>query len=142
VALVAITALLIVFYILGISISFLRTYATYHFLKHVFYPRVHKYISGTTRYHALLVVVLLTGNVVCLMDNRTKALQRTGLLSIVNLVPLALGGHMNSIVSSCGLGYEAYNAIHRWIGRVAVIEGVIHVILAIVSQTPNPHSST
>jgi hypothetical protein len=142
VALAAIAALSIVFYMLGISIGFLRTYATYHFLKHVFYPRVHKHIRGTTRYHALLVVALLVGNVVCLMDDRTKALQRTGLLSIVNLVPLALGSHMNSIVSSCGLGYEAYNAIHRWMGRVAVIEGVIHVILAVVSQTPNLHSST
>ena len=60
----------------------------------------------------------------------------------MNLVPLALGSHMNSIVSSYGLGYEAYNAIHRWIGRVAMIEGVIHVILAVVSQTPNLHSST
>ena len=33
VALAAIAALSIVFYILGISIGFLRTYATYHFLK-------------------------------------------------------------------------------------------------------------
>ena len=94
VALVAIAALSIIFYMLGISISFLHTYATYHFLKHVFYPRVHKYIRGTTRYHALLVVALLVGNIVYLMDDRTKALQRTGLLSIVNLVPLALGSHM------------------------------------------------
>jgi len=74
VALIAITALLIVFYILGISIGFRYTYAIYHFLKHVFYPRVHKYIRGTTRYHALLVLALLVGNVICLMDNRTKAL--------------------------------------------------------------------
>ena len=73
-ALIAITTLLIIFYILGISISFLYTYATYHFLKHIFYPRVHKYISGTTRYHALLVVILLISNVVCLIDNRIKAL--------------------------------------------------------------------
>jgi DMSO/TMAO reductase YedYZ heme-binding membrane subunit len=79
---------------------------------------------------------------VCLIDDRTKILQRTGLLSLVNLIPLALGSHMNSVVSCCGLGYEAYSAIHRWIGRVAVIEGVIHVILAVVSQTPNLHSST
>lgn len=142
VALAAIAALSIVFYILGILIGFLRTYTTYPFLKHVFYPRVHKYIRGTTRYHALLVVALLVGNVVCLMNDRTKVLQRTGLLSVVNLVPLALGSHMNSIVSSCGLGYEAYNVIHRWMGRVAVIEGVIHVILAMVSQTPNLHLST
>src|SRR5258706_4428859 len=118
VALAAIAALSIFFYMLGISIGFLRTCVTYHFLKHVFYPRVHKYIRGTTRYHALLVLALIVGNVVCLMDDRTKILQRTGLLSIVNLVPLALGSHMNSIVSCCGLGYEAYNGIHRWMGRV------------------------
>jgi hypothetical protein len=49
---------------------------------------------------------------------------------------------MNSVVSCCRLGSEAYNAIHRWIGRVAVIEGVIHVILAVVSQKLNLHSST
>ena len=67
VALAAIAALSIVFYMLGISIGFLRTYATYRFLKHVFYPRVHKYIRGTTRYHALLILALLVGNVVCLM---------------------------------------------------------------------------
>jgi hypothetical protein len=74
-ALAAIAALLIVFYILGISISFLCTYVIYYFLKHVFYLRVHKYISGTTRYYTLLVIVLLVGNVVCLIDNCTKALQ-------------------------------------------------------------------
>jgi predicted ferric reductase len=127
---------------LGISIGFLRTYATYHFLKHVFYPRVHKYLGGTTRYHALLILALLVGNVLCLAGDRTKIVQRTGRLTIVNLVPLALGSYMNSIVSCCGLGYESYNAIHCWLGRVAVIKGVIHAIIAVVLQKPNLHSST
>ena len=77
------------------------------------------------------------GNVLCLTTDRTKIVQRTGRLTIVNLVPLSLGSHMNSIVSSCGLGYESYNAIHRWLGRVAVIEGLIHVIFAVVSHKPN-----
>jgi hypothetical protein len=145
VALAATAAISIVFYLLGILIRILRTYATYLFLKHVFYPRVHKYIGSTTRYHALLVIALLVGNVLCLTigtHNRTEIMQRTGLLSTVHLIPLALGSHMNSVVSCCGLGYEAYSAIHRWIGRVVVIEGVIHTILAVVSQTPNLHSST
>jgi hypothetical protein len=144
-ALAAVATLSIVFYILGISISILRTYATYHFLEHVFYPRVHRYGGGTTRYHALLVIALLVSNVLCLTigtHNYTEIMQRAGLLSTVHLIPLALGSHMNSIVSCCGFGYEAYCAIHRWIGRVAVIEGVIHAILAIVSRTPNLHSST
>lgn len=142
-ALAAIVALSIVFYILGRLIGFLCTYATYHFLKHVFYAHIHKYIRGSTRFDALLIIAFLTGNVLCLtlsMNGRTELLQRMGLLSTVNLVPLALGSHMNSVVSYCGLGSEAYNAIHRWIGRVAVIEGLIHVILAVVSQ--NLHAST
>ena len=144
-ALAAIAALSIIFYVLGISIGILRTYTTYHFLKHVFYPRVHKCIGGTTRYHALLVITLLVRNVLCLTlgtHNRTEIMQRTGLLSTVNLIPLALGSHMNFIVSRCGLGYEGYSAIYRWIRWVAVIEGVIHVILAVVFQTPNLYSST
>jgi hypothetical protein len=49
---------------------------------------------------------------------------------------------MNSIISSYGLRYEAYNIIYYWIGQVAVIKGVIHVILTIVSQTPNLYSLT
>ena len=143
VALAAIAALSIVFYLFGISVGFLRTYVTYHFLKHVFYPQVHKYIGGSTRFHVLLVIALIVGNVLCLLTVGTNGLmQRTGLLSTVNLVPLALGSHMNSVVSCCGLGSEAYIAIHRWIGRVAVIEGVIHVILAVASQKPNLHAST
>lgn len=142
VALAAIAALSLSFYTTRVSIRFLRTYTTYHFLKHVFYPRVHKHLGGITRYHALLILTLLVGNVLCLTTDRTKIVQRTGRLTIVNLVPLSLGSHMNSIVSSCGLGYESYNAIHRWLGRVAVIEGLIHVIFAVVSHKPNLHSST
>jgi hypothetical protein len=145
VALTAPAAILIVFYILGISIGILRTYATHHFLKHVFYPRVHKYVRRTTRYHALLIIALLGGNAVCLIigtHSRMEISRRAGLLAIVNLVPLALGSHMNSIVNCCGLGYDAYSAIHRWIGRVAVIDCVIHVILAVISETPSLHSST
>jgi hypothetical protein len=113
VALAAIAALSIIFYLLGISVGLLRTYTTYHFLKYVFYPRVHKYIRGTTRYYALLVLALLVGSIVCLIDNRTKILQQIGLLSVVNLVPLA---YINCIISCYGLGYEAYNAIYRWMG--------------------------
>jgi hypothetical protein len=121
VALAAIAALLIISYLFGISIGILHTYVTYHFFKHVFYPRVHKYTGGITRYHALLVIALLVGNVLCLTvgtHERMEIAKRTGLLSTANLVPLALGTHMYSIISSCGLGYEAYSTIHRWIGWV------------------------
>jgi hypothetical protein len=78
--LAVIAALSIVFYLLRISISFLRTYATYHFLKHVFYPRVYKYVRGSTRFHVLLVIALIVGNVLCLLTpgiNRLAGPDRT-----------------------------------------------------------------
>jgi hypothetical protein len=142
VALAAIAALSIVFYTTRISIRFLRTYTTYHFLKHVFYLQVYKHLGGTTRYHALLILALLVSNVLCLIDNCTEIVQQIEQLTIVNLVLLALGTHINSIVSYCGLRYKSYHAIHCWLERVAVIKGVIYIILASVSQKPNLYSST
>jgi hypothetical protein len=127
VALAAVVILLIVFYILRFLINIMRTYATYYFLKHVFYPQAYKYVRGsstTTRFDLLLIIAFLVGNVLCLtlgMRDRTDLLQRTGLLSTVNILPLALGSRMNLIVSRCGVGFAAYDRIHRWIWRVAGI---------------------
>ncbi|KAF7894689.1 uncharacterized protein EAF01_010139 [Botrytis porri] len=58
-------------------------------------------------------------------------MHQAGLLSTINLIPLGLGGHMNIVADSFGLNPESFNCMHRWIGRVAVIEGVFHTILGI-----------
>jgi hypothetical protein len=68
--------------------------------------------------------------------------RRAGLLSTVNLVPLVLGSHMNSIVNGCGLGYDAYGTIHRWTGWVTVVDGLIHVVLAVILEKPSLDSSS
>jgi hypothetical protein len=139
-ALAAAVAFSSVFYILRVLIEFLRIYATFHFLKHIYYPQVHKYVRGsstTSRFDALLIIAFMAGNAICLIldgiPDRNELLHRTGLLSTVNFVPLALGSHINLIVSYCRLGLEAYNRIYRWIGWVVVIEGLSHMILTIAS---------
>lgn len=122
--LAVIVAFLVVSYIFSVLISILYRNTTYYFLKYFFYSRIHKYMGDTTRFHAFFIIVLLMRNAFCLTvgtQNRIGILQRSGLLSTVNLVPLALGCHMDSIISFCGLGYETYSTIHRWIGRVAVL---------------------
>ncbi len=57
-------------------------------------------------------------------------------------MPLALGGHMNIVVSRYGITSRAYERMHRWLGRVAVVEGLVHASLATASRTPDLHDSS
>jgi hypothetical protein len=41
---------------------------------------------------------------------------------------------MNFVVDYIGLEIEPYAEMHRWVARVAVMEGVLHVTLALLSQ--------
>src|SRR5690242_1411732 len=68
-----------------------------------------------------------------------SAIRRTGLISVINLVPLALGGHINPVISRL-IKPRSYERIHRWVGRVAIAEASIHSILAAVFKNPDLHS--
>ena len=59
-----------------------------------------------------------------------KFVKRCGLLSGINLIPLFLGGQMNPIVNHSGVGLRLYARIHRWLGRIAIVEGIIHMTVA------------
>jgi hypothetical protein len=143
-----IAAIVLLFYIFIKAFDIVDAYVTFYFLKHFFYHQLPKYLrlwSTTTWYDFVVIFVYLVGNAVCLyigVNGRKDLVRRTGLLSTVNLTPLALGGHMNIVINRLGLGLEAYNRIHRWVARVAVIEGLLHTVLAVTSQAPNLHSST
>ncbi|KAI9772408.1 MAG: hypothetical protein M1840_000611 [Geoglossum simile] len=148
VALGALAVSSIVFCLFWFIIRVARTYATFYFLKHVFYPQVHKYLRGsgkTTRFDVILIIGFLMGNTLCVtigVRNTSCLIKRTGLMSIINLMPLALGSHMNLVVNRCGLGPESYGRMHRWLGRVAIIEGFVHSTVAATSQKPDLHDST
>ena len=140
VALGALAAFSIVFFLMWSLIRVVHTYATFYFLKYVFYPQIHRYFRGsskTTCFDATLIVVFLASNVVCVVigvGDATTLSKRMGQMSTINLIPLALGGHMNVIVNLCGVRPENYQRMHRWLGRVAIVEGLVHSIMAATSQ--------
>jgi hypothetical protein len=73
------------------------------------------------------------GNALSLAINVKSVLEftkRSGLVLIINLIPLSLGANINPIVSYCSVGLPTYAKLHRWLGRVAIIEGLIHVVAA------------
>jgi predicted ferric reductase len=141
VAIGAIGAFFLCVYILRICLRWINHFAVYYFLKYMYYRRIYTRLQGaTTWFCALLIFFFLAGNAIYLYlsaNNREGLLQQTGILTTVNLIPLALGGHMNFIVNMCGLAEEEYNWMHRWIARVVVIEALLHSILAVTSQRPD-----
>ena len=91
-----------------------------------------------------LVVLFLVGNAACFIvevKDVASLTKLSGLLCIINLVPLALGEHMNLVASFCGVRLSAYVSIHEWLGRVVMAEGLIHSVAAISSRHLNLQST-
>ncbi|KAI1115524.1 ferric reductase like transmembrane component [Nemania sp. NC0429] len=54
---------------------------------------------------------------------------RSGTLAVVNMVPLIiLAGRNNPLIPLLKVSFDTYNLLHRWMGRMVVIEAVIHTI--------------
>jgi predicted ferric reductase len=84
----------------------------------------------------LLVGYFVMNGVTCAMhinwhgDTLTwlgDACDRTGTLSVLNMIPLfILAGRNNPLIWLLGISFDTYNLIHRWIGRICVIEAALH----------------
>jgi predicted ferric reductase len=56
-----------------------------------------------------------------------EACDRTGTLAVLNMIPLfLLAGRNNPLIWLLGISFDTYNLIHRWIGRICVIEAALH----------------
>jgi len=54
--------------------------------------------------------------------------KRTGYLAIMNMLPLfLLSSRNNPLISWTGISFDTYNLVHRWLGRIVVLESLIHV---------------
>lgn len=52
---------------------------------------------------------------------------RSGTLAVLNMVPLfLLAGRNNPLISILHISFDTYNLLHRWLGRMVVVESVVH----------------
>ncbi|KAI1343354.1 putative FAD binding protein [Xylariaceae sp. FL0016] len=52
---------------------------------------------------------------------------RSGTLATVNMIPLIiLAGRNNPLISMLRVSFDTYNLLHRWMGRMVVVEALIH----------------
>ena len=105
------------------------------------------YNVGTlpSRLHMVLLSVYFLVNVIacCYLDftvsDKAKLWAelrgRSGHLSVLNMLPLFLfAGRNNIFIQLLRVSFDTWNLFHRWIGRIVVIEAIIHTIAWAVNE--------
>ena len=68
---------------------------------------------------------------------------RTGTIAVLNLIPLfLLAGRNNPLIWLLGISFDTYNLIHRWIGRIVVLEAVAHGAFWMAGYLVYPYDPT
>jgi len=91
------------------------------------------------RYQTILLLLYVASNVAyCLVLPFGKEITeeiladlrgRSGVLAVFNLIPTFLFAIRNNpLIPILSISYEAFNLLHRWTARVAVIEAVVHTV--------------
>jgi predicted ferric reductase len=92
-----------------------------------------------SRLHFVLILLYLASNITYMFilnwqnENRyafcAELRGRSGILALVNMVPLIImAGRNNPLIAILKISFDTYNLLHRWLGRIVVIETVIHTI--------------
>lgn len=54
---------------------------------------------------------------------------RSGVLAVVNMIPLFIfAGRNNPLIKLLAISFDTYNLLHRWLGRVVVLEALTHTL--------------
>jgi hypothetical protein len=110
------------------------------FTKWVVYTVVARRSNGSsdiTVIAASIILLLIIANVVgsaLAVRTRDELSLRLAKLSVTNLVILYLGGKSNVLLDKVfRLSHTEHQLLHRWVGRITVIEGLIHATIKFLS---------
>lgn len=90
-----------------------------------------------SRFQTILIILYVASQVVyCIfLDYKANVKEaliaelrgRSGTLAVLNMVPLfLLAGRNNPLIPLLRLSFDTYNLLHRWLGRLIVLESVVH----------------
>ncbi|KAL9592364.1 MAG: hypothetical protein Q9179_006788 [Wetmoreana sp. 5 TL-2023] len=96
-----------------------------------------------TRFQSLFLVAVVIMNVTLSVSgiewNGTRAAvlnhlrNRTGTLSVVNMIPLVvLAGRNNPLVGLLNVSFDNFNLVHRWFGRIVVLQALAHTVAEVM----------
>lgn len=58
-----------------------------------------------------------------------ELLSRSGIMAVINMIPLfLLAGRNNPLIKLTGISFDTMNLMHRWFGRIVVLEAIAHTV--------------
>ncbi|KAI9767299.1 MAG: hypothetical protein M1835_007053 [Candelina submexicana] len=92
-----------------------------------------------SRFHLVLLTLYVLSNLAycTLLDYGQKDRSaimadlrgRTGVLAVANMIPLVLlAGRNNPLIPMLKVSFDTYNLLHRWMGRIVILESFIHTL--------------
>ncbi|KAB5528998.1 hypothetical protein GE09DRAFT_1041919 [Coniochaeta sp. 2T2.1] len=132
--------------ILPCFFGFVRRHVIPHFhpfIAKVRYQRIQGFtrlriFNGFTRLELILLSFYISGNGAALsiqIARGASVASSTVLAAIINLLPLLFGGRTNRIADAIGLSRPSYYVAHHWMGRVAILEALIHAAFGLIPAT-------
>lgn len=60
---------------------------------------------------------------------------RTGTLATVNLIPIVIMSTIkNPLINALEISYDSFNLMHRWLGRLSILQGIAHALCYIIAK--------
>ncbi|KAI5792414.1 ferric reductase like transmembrane component-domain-containing protein [Peziza echinospora] len=98
-----------------------------------------------TRFQALALIAFVASNIAfCTVSIDWKqpraallkeVRSRTGIMATINMMPLfLLAGRNNPLIRLLKISFDTYNLMHRWLGRIVVIEALAHTIAYLMNK--------
>jgi hypothetical protein len=86
------------------------------------------------------ICFLLAANVTACglkINKRTELAKRCGSLFLVNIIPLLLGGQRSFLTDRLlPVQSSEQSLLHRWMGRICVVQGLVHSVVNATSSSP------
>jgi hypothetical protein len=58
---------------------------------------------------------------------------RTGVLAVINMIPLfIMAGRNNPLIKWLNMSFDTFNLLHRWFGRIVILEALAHTLAFLV----------
>jgi predicted ferric reductase len=106
-----------------------------------------------TRFQSLFITAIIAVNVFSSVYNipwSDPALQvmpilrnRTGTLAVGNLIPLVVMATIkNPLIALLDISYDTFNLMHRWLGRLCILQGIAHTLCWMIAKVQKAGWST
>lgn len=110
--------------------------------KHLTYPylvRRHRLLGPWSRADVLLQLIYYTINIFCMTFGVTSVKEagaRAGTLAMINMSPSFFGFHLSFLADRLGISLSNYRRIHRMMGWISFVLGLIHT-LSVIHDDPS-----